>query len=238
MRGVQEIRGTQTHDDVTSFAASRANMINGQVIPAGITDRRLIAALAHVPREHFVPAHMASFAYADTSILLKEARSPSPARYLMSVGPFARLVQEAAIDQKAVVLDVGCTTGYSAAVLARISKEVIALECDPELAAVATTTLASMNLGNVTVITGPLGEGWPSGAPYDAILLEGSIETAPSALVEQLSVYGRLAAVIGRGLSAHATIFTKTRSASGSRRAFNAAIPALPGFAMPKTFVF
>jgi protein-L-isoaspartate(D-aspartate) O-methyltransferase len=223
---------------ISSFESARANMIRGQVTPIAITDRALIAALAQVPREQFVPSHMVPFAYAEKDILLKAATQTSPARYLMAVGPFARLVQVAAIDRQAVVLDVGCATGYSAAVLARLSRSVIALESDEELAALAATSLTSMNIDNVAVVTAVLGDGWPRAAPYDAIVIEGSVAMLPTAVMDQLYVGGRLAAVIGSGLSAFTTIYTKTDSGIGSRRVFNAAVPALPGFAMPKEFVF
>ena len=223
---------------MANVAMARTNMINGQIIPVGITDRRLITALSEVPRERFVPLGMMPLAFSDSDILLKEATSISPARYLMAAGPFARLVQEAGIDRHAVVLDIGCATGYSSAVLARLSNSVIALESDEHLATLASNSLIDMDVDNVAVVTAPLSAGWPSAAPYDAILIEGSVEMIPTCLLDQLNVGGRLAAVIGRGLSASGTIYTKTISAFGGRRVFNAAIPPLPGFAKPKDFVF
>jgi protein-L-isoaspartate(D-aspartate) O-methyltransferase len=213
-------------------------MVDGQVITVGITDRRLIAALSAVPRERFVPAGMVPLAYSDADLLLKEVTPTSPARYLMAVGAFARLVQEAKIDRQDVVLDIGCATGYSSAVLARLANSVIALESDEGLAALATKNLVQIGVDNVAVVTGPLEVGWPDAAPYDVILIGGAIETVPSAVVEQIEEGGRLVAVMGHGHSASGMVYVKSRSAFSGRRVFNAAVRPLPGFAKPKTFVF
>lgn len=150
---------------MVGFAIARTNMVNGQVITVGITDHRLIAALSAVPRERFVPTRMMQLAFSDSDILLKEAAPSAPARYLMAVGPFARLVQEAEIDRHAVVLDVGCATGYSSAVLARLAGSIIALESDKGLAALATQTLVDVGVDNIAVVNGPLEAGWPGAAP-------------------------------------------------------------------------
>lgn len=221
-----------------AFTAERANMVNGQVITVGITDRRLIATLLAVPRERFVPTSMVALAHSDSDLLVKEATPTSPARYLMAVGSFARLVQEAAIGSADTVLDVGCATGYSAAVLAHLAKSIIALETDERLAALATETLIDLGLDNVDVVTGPLEEGWPDAAHYDVILIGGSIETVPVHLTEQLAVGGRLVAVIGRSNAALGTVYTKSAYAIGARRAYYAALRPLPGFTKPKAFVF
>lgn len=227
-------RGAMTVD----FDIARTNMVNGQVITVGITDHVLIAALSAVPREHFVPTRMTPWAFSDSDILLKEAAPGSPARYLMAVGPFARLVQKAGIDQHTKVLDVGCATGYSSAVLARLANSVIALESDKGLSVLAAETLAGLGVENVAVVNAPLEAGWPDVAPYDVIFIGGSVETIPAVFAEQLNVGGRLIGVIGRGHSAAGMIYIKTRCAFGGRRVFNGVVGPLPGFAKSKDFVF
>jgi protein-L-isoaspartate(D-aspartate) O-methyltransferase len=213
-------------------------MVDGQIITVGVTDRRLIGALRAIPRQRFVPVGMKLVAHIDSDVTLKEATPYSPSRFLMAAGPFAQLVQEAKIRRQDVVLDVGCATGYSSAVLARLADFVIAVESDEALAALATEILADLGVDNVAVNTGPLEAGWLEGSPYDVILIEGSIEKVPAALTEQLTVGGRLVGVIGRGYSASGTVYTKSRSTISSRRAFNATVRSLPGFDEPKVFAF
>jgi protein-L-isoaspartate(D-aspartate) O-methyltransferase len=136
------------------------------------------------------------------------------------------------------VLDVGCATGYSAALLGRLASEVVALEEDADLAAIASRLLKKLGASNVKVVTGPLPAGWPQAAPYDAILLQGSAEVVPEALTAQLKDGGRLAAVVGSGRSAKATVYIRSGGVVSARPVFDAAIPMLPGFARPPQFVF
>ena len=117
------------------FAAARTNMVNNQVRPNKVTDDRVLAALAAVPRERFVPEAMAGNAYVDEDIAV------AAGRYLMEPMVLARLLQAAAIEPDDVVLDIGCATGYSAAVLAQLAATVVALDCDDTLA--ETVPLAS-----------------------------------------------------------------------------------------------
>ena len=110
------------------FAAARTNMVTNQVRPNKVTDDRVLAALAAVPRECFVPEAMAGNAYVDEDIAV------AAGRYLMEPMVLARLLQAAAIEPDDVVLDIGCATGYSAAVLAQLAATVVALECDDTMA--------------------------------------------------------------------------------------------------------
>ena len=219
-------------------AVARTNMVNGQIITVGITNIKLIAAFLAVPRERFVPACMASLAYIDSDVLLKEATLATQARYLMAAGPFSRLVQEAEIDERATVLDIGCATGYSSAILAQMANLVVALEADKGLAALATKTLLDLGARNVAVVTGPLQAGWPASAQYDVIVISGGVEMIPPALIKQLKTGGRLAAIVGDSRLASGMIYTKGSCVFNGRRAFDAAASPLPGFAKPKRFDF
>jgi protein-L-isoaspartate(D-aspartate) O-methyltransferase len=221
------------------FSEARTHMVNTQVITLGVTDRRLIAALSAVPRERFLPVDMEPFAYADLDLPLNRgALTSSPPRHLMAVGVFARLIQEGNIGSDAMVLDVGCTTGYSSAVLARLATSVIGLECDEHLAASAVKNLLDLEVDHASVVTGPLERGWPADAPYDLIILEGAVGRIPAVFGELLKIGGRLVGVVGYGHSASAMVYTKSRFAISGRRAFNAAVRPLPGFEIPKAFVF
>ena len=107
-----------------------------------------------------------------------------------------------------------------------------------EFVPIATRLLASLKATNVKVASGPLTAGWPKEGPYDAILLQGSVEIVPAALTDSLKDGGRLAVVVGCGRSAKATIYLRSGKVVSARPVFDAAIPPLPGFAAPREFVF
>ena len=216
----------------------RINMVESQVRPSDVTDRRIIRAMLEVPREAFVPPAIASLAYMDDEVTVAPARDGAPARRLMAPRTLAKLLQLADLGPDAVVLDVGCASGYSAAVLARIVETVVALESDPELAEVAARALEQQALDNVAVVTGDLELGYPSEGPYDAIVLEGIVQTVPEHLLDQLKDGGRLVAVVEDGPIGKATVWCRIGSAFSPREAFVAGAPALPGFVKPPSFVF
>ena len=139
------------------------------------------------------------------------------------------------------VLDVGCGTGYSAAVLARLAGSVIALEEDADLARQAKQALAAVGAAGaaqVEVVVGPLTAGWPAGAPYDVILLDGAVEIVPEALGRQLKPDGRMVGVCGRPPASKGMIYHVIEGQVVGRQIFDAAARVLPGFVAPPAFVF
>ena len=213
-------------------AAPRRHMVDGQIRTADVTNPNLIAAMQAVPREQFVPAALADQAYRDGDVSLGRGRA------LLRPIVLGKLIQGADVRPGDHVLDVGCGTGYSAAVLAHMGAAVVALEEDADLAQRAEAALAGAGAGQVTVVKGPLTLGWPAAAPYDLILLDGAIEVAPDALGRQLKSSGRLAAVFGRNPAAKAMIYRSIEGHLVGRPIFDAAAPPLPGFAAPPAFVF
>jgi protein-L-isoaspartate(D-aspartate) O-methyltransferase len=220
------------------FAAARIKMVDNQLRTQNVTDYAVLAAMTEVPREQFVPPASRALAYIDRDLMVKAAGPTGPARYLMEPAPLARLMQLAEVSNDDVALLVGCGTGYSAAVLARLAKAVVALESDPDLAATASRTLGELAIGNVVVETGPLENGHPSKAPYDVIFIDGAVEVVPPALLDQLKDGGQLVAVVGYGRSAAATQFRRSGGDIGSWVAFDADVQPLPGFRRAKAFVF
>jgi protein-L-isoaspartate(D-aspartate) O-methyltransferase len=218
---------------MTDFAAARRNMVDGQVRTADVTDLRLIAAMLEVPREQFVAPAMAGLAYLDLDVPVGEGAS---ARRLLKPMVLAKLIQATDLVPTALVLDVGCVTGYAAAVLARLAGQVIAVEQDAALAQKARAALSA--LPSVTVVTAPLTEGFPQGGPYDVILFEGATEIAPQNLFRQLKDGGRLACVLGSGPGAKAMLYCRSGEEVGGRPIFDATAPVLPGYVKPPVFAF
>ena len=218
-----------------NFAAARRMMVDGQVRTADVTDPRLLSAMLDVPRERFFPEDKASLAYLDIDVPVSEAGLP--VRRLLKPMVLAKLIQAAGIAETDHVLDVGCATGYSTALLAHLAGSVVGLEEDRTLARQAAEMLAGAGAKNAKVATGPLAAGWAAEAPYDLILLEGATEVVPAALMEQLKIGGRLACIIGRG-PGKATIYQRTQTDFSGRAVFDAGASLLPGFAKPQEFVF
>jgi protein-L-isoaspartate(D-aspartate) O-methyltransferase len=189
----------------------------------------LLAAFAAVPRENFVPRNARAIAYADVPVEVAQGR------FLLEPRCFAKLLQLAAIKPEDRILDVGCATGYSSAVLARLGGKVIALEQDADLLRIASDGLA--NTG-VTLVQGGLIEGAKMEGPFDVIVVEGAIEQSPDNLLAQLAEGGRLVAVMHENGQSRAVIFLKEHGGIGRRAAFDAAAPLLAGFKKAMGFVF
>jgi protein-L-isoaspartate(D-aspartate) O-methyltransferase len=214
------------------YETARRNMVEGQIRTNKVTHEALLAALASVPRERFVPAERAPVAYVDDDIAL------GGGRYLMEPMIFARLVQEADPKRTDNVLIVGSATGYGAAVLAPLVKSVTALESDAALAARGREQFARLSVIGAAQVEGPLAQGWQRGSPYDLIVLEGAVERVPQALFDQLADGGRLMAVIaGQGVG-RAILHTKSANILSHRAIFDAAVHPLPGFQAARGFVF
>jgi protein-L-isoaspartate(D-aspartate) O-methyltransferase len=211
--------------------SARFNMIETQIRPSAVTDARVLAAMGAVPRERFVPSAKKALAYADVPVEV------SHGRFLLDPRSFAKLLQLARVTADDKVLDVGCATGYSAAVLARMGGQVVALEQDADLVRVASDLLAGA-VGRVEVTQGALIEGFKSVAPYDVIVVEGAIEQTPETLLGQLAEGGRLVTVMREGGQARAWLFLKDHGGIGRRPDFDADVPLLAGFKKALGFVF
>jgi protein-L-isoaspartate(D-aspartate) O-methyltransferase len=228
------ITAADQQQDLTmmDFAHARRVMVDNQLRTSGITDRRLLVAMGEVPRERFVPAARRELAYIDGEQPLNATRRLGPP------APFAKLVQLAAIEHTDAVLDVGCGTGYSSAVLARLAAQVTAVDDDASLTAEARKALSELGVGNVRIVDGALATGGKSRGPYDAIVLEGVVAEVPEALFAQLKPEGRLVTLIGAvGQVPVAHLFAKSGKGIAARADFDARLPPLQQ-AEDNSFVF
>lgn len=218
---------------VADARTQRLNMVESQVRPSDVTDRRLLRAVSDIARENFVPEFARSIAYMDGAVPLARGRNP---RELMSVRTFARLVQLADIPETGTVLEIGCNTGYGLAVLARLATRVVGVEIDPDLAAAAKANLTALGVTNAEVVTAALTAGADTNGPYDAIIVSGAVSEMPPALLDQLKDGARLVAVRNVAGVGKATAWVRTGTRFDARDHFDAAAAPLPGFETPPAF--
>jgi protein-L-isoaspartate(D-aspartate) O-methyltransferase len=221
---------------MSDFSTARQKMVDGQVRPSDVTDLRIIDAMIAVPRELFVPESRRALAYLDLDLDVSE--SGSPKRCLIKPAVIAKMLQAADIKATDNVLIVGCATGYSAAVVAKLAGRVTATESDRALAAKAAELLAGLGCANVTVRTVAAPEGDTASAPYDVIVLDGATEIVPDRLYRQLRDGGRLVGVFATGQPPRAEIVTHSHADFGNRALFDATAPVLPGLERVAEFVF
>jgi protein-L-isoaspartate(D-aspartate) O-methyltransferase len=218
---------------MTDFALARRNMIDSQLRPNRVTNAQLLAAIGELPRERFLPEAMRSVAYSDEDVPLGNGR------YLMEPMVLARLIQtlQTVPDDRALVVASG--RGYGAALLARLTASVVAVEGDPLMATAAEQTAKELGIDGIRQTVGPLEEGARPG-PYDVILIEGAVQLVPQAIFDQLADGGRLTTVVAGqpGALGVAELFVKEGGAISRRALFDAGTPSLPGFAPPPRFTF
>ncbi|MDE2297857.1 MAG: protein-L-isoaspartate O-methyltransferase [Burkholderiales bacterium] len=212
---------------------ARFNMIEQQIRPWDVLDPGVLELLAVVKREDFVPPEHRALAFVDTEV-------PLPAGQCMLAPKVeARLLQELAVHKHERVLEIGAGSGYMAALLAHKAQHVITLEIDAALARLATANLQRAGVMNATVIHADGAVGWPGEAPFDVIVLSGSVAEVPDALLAQLKVGGRLSAIVGFEPVMRAVLITRSGDQGLERRVlFDTVAQRLQGFAEPSRFNF
>jgi protein-L-isoaspartate(D-aspartate) O-methyltransferase len=221
---------------MSDFSTARQKMVDGQVRPSDVTDLRIIDAMLAVPREAFVPESQRAMAYLDLDLDVSEAGSTK--RFLIKPVVLAKMLQAAEISETDSVLVVGCASGYTAAVVAKLAGTVTATESDSAQAAKAGDVLARLGFANATVRTAAAIEGDEASAPYNVIVLAGATEIVPDRLYRQLKDGGRLVGVFAMSRPQRAMIVTHSHADFGDRALFDAAVPVLAGLERPPAFVF
>lgn len=217
---------------MVDYAARRRNMVDTQVRVADVAKYPVIDAFLNVPRELFVPDGRQETAYVGENIPLGP-----PGRVIFEPRTLSKMLDAMNILPRDLVLDVGTGLGYSAAILARLSEAVVGLEEEDDLAREAEAAFVEAGIDNAVIVTGPLAEGAPQHGPYDAIVIEGGVETVPDALIDQLKDGGRIGALFMDGRLGACRIGWKSDGRVAWRMAFNAGAPVIPAFKHEKAFV-
>lgn len=219
-----------SHNAEMTSAQRRQTMINSQLRTVGVIDPAVLAAMAEIPREDFVPPSLRGLAYADAALEI------AAGRWLLEPMVLALLLQNARVVPGDKVLLIGAAGGYTAAVLRNMGANVVAVETDPGLLDLARAS-------GTDVIEAPLAAGHAAAAPYDLILFEGAIETVPAAIAAQLQPHGRVAAVVRDGGIGRASVGPLVTGPGGTSRIgglpfLEVAAKPLPGFEWPRAFAF
>lgn len=229
---LNSISGFQPMD----FKTARKHMVDSQVRTNDVTDLALQLAMEEVPREIFLPSNIKDQSYVEREHLYGDEDT---ARVMLKPRDFAKLVACAAPKAGELVLDVGCGSGYSTAILARLSEMVVAVEPDEALRAAAQENLVNLNTDNAAVVDASLEEGVPDQGPFDLIFIGAGIASEPEKLLEQLHDGGRLVAIWKEGHSAKGIIITRDGDAFTRLIAFDAGSGSvLTAFKPKKEFIF
>jgi protein-L-isoaspartate(D-aspartate) O-methyltransferase len=220
---------------MVDFTQARRMMVDGQLRTFDVNDIPLLDAMDTVPRERFVLPGREDLAYMDQHILVGDG---AERRFMLSPMILGRMIQGLGVEAGDKALDVAAGRGYASAVFAELGAQVTALESDPALVEAARQSLAAAGVSNFDVESGPLEQGCARNAPYDAILVNGAVETRPDELLRQLAEGGRLVCVKGQGRAARATLYVRTGDAFGERSLFDAAAPLLAPFTLKPSFTF
>ncbi len=209
---------------MTDFSMRRTIMVDTQVRPSDVTKYPVIAAMLAVPREEYVPAEKREAAYVGDHIMLGEGR------VMLDPRSFAKMLEVLDVQPDELVLHLGAGLGYGAAVMARMTQAVVALEEIAALADEAEVILGQQGVDNVAVVTGPLAAGDARHAPFDAILVEGGVEQVPDAILTQIKEGGRIVCIFMEGRAGTARVGYRIDGKMSWRAAFDATAPVLPGF--------
>ena len=216
-----------------NFHTARSNMVSQQVRPWHVLNEQVLATLAQVPRENFVPLAFHNLAYSDTDIPLSEGQT------MLSPKVVGRALQALNLTSHDKVLEVGTGTGYMTACLAHLANEIISVEIQPTLLGQAQINLSALNLRNLTLSQGDAVFGWDDFAPYDAIVVTGSYPLGvPEKICEQLKVGGRLFTITGLAPTMKAILIERKAKEFTSTSLFETVVPALIHAPQPKKFQF
>ena len=212
---------------------ARFNMIEQQIRPWEVLDQAVLSLLAVVRREDFVPPAHRALAFVDTEVPLPEGQ------FMLAPKVEARLLQALQLGRHERVLEVGAGSGHMAALLAHRAQHVVGLEIRPRLAAMAAANLRHAGIANASIREADGSQGLSTEAPFDVIVLSGSVAEVPQVLLDQLKPGGRLVAIVGEEPVMRALLVTRIGAAQFKRvELFDTVAPRLQGFAEAPAFRF
>lgn len=216
------------------YANRRRNMVESQLRVNKVTDDRVIMAFENLPREEFVNPDLKGLAYIDEDLVLGSGR------FMLEPMVLARMLQALNIKHDDTILDIAAGCGYSTAILSLIGQSVVGIEADEDLANSAQENLIKLSIDNSVVLHGQHVKGFPSEAPYDAIVIEGAVAEVPEAILEQLSDNGRLVTIVRANRSApgKAMLYKRIKSGFSHQYLFDAQTPILAEFEKANEFQF
>ena len=230
-----------------NYEQARFNMIEQQIRPWEVLDSQVLALLAVIKREDFVPNAYKALAFADMEIPLSSNLQQQPSQCMLSPKVEARILQDLAVQKHEKVLEIGSGSGYMAALLGHLAQQVISLEIDTDLAQMARSNLQRAGIYNAEVRTGDgaanftqsVSSSDPLNGPFDVIVLSGSVSEVPAQLLALLKVGGRLSAITGDEPVMRATLMTRVAEAAWhTTQAWDTLAPRLLYFPEPSRFIF
>lgn len=216
-----------------SLEIARFNMVEQQIRPAEVLDPRVLDLIAELPREDFVPDEYRNLAFSDVNIPIGHNQT------MLKPIQEARFLQALNLQPTDKVLEIGTGSGFMTAMLAKLAAQVISVEIIPELAERAKAKLAAHNITNVTVESGDAAQGWDKHAPYDAVVVTGSLPILPASFKTQLAINGRLCVTLGKAPVMTVYLITRVGEQQWAEEAlFETLIPTLQNAQQPDAFVF
>lgn len=213
-----------------TYSQQRANMVECQIQPFSVVDQRVLEAFHAIPREDFLPDERRGIAYLGEDLPMGEGR------FLLEPAAYARLLQETGLHSESRVLDVGCLTGYSTAILNSLSSHVCGLD-SAEWVQKARKIAEASGLALPDFFIGALTDGVPDQGPFDVIVINGAVQVVPKALTDQLAEGGVIATFWrGERNQGHAVLYRKYNGTLHQEILFDAFIPLLAGFEAEKGF--
>jgi protein-L-isoaspartate(D-aspartate) O-methyltransferase len=223
---------------VADFEQARFNMVEQQVRPWDVLDQSVLDLLYVVRREEFVPPAYRALAFTDMEIPLR-IDGADTGESMWSPKLEARILQEVLLKPHELVLEIGTGSGYLTALLAHRARQVVSVEIDPRLKAFAEANLQQAGVRNAKLLLGDGSRGWPGEAPFDVIVVTGSLPVVPNALREQLRIGGRLAVIVGEPPVMTAEVITRATQTGFDRLPlFETCVKALTNAERPSRFRF
>ncbi len=212
---------------------ARFNMVEQQIRPWEVFDKQVLDLMGSSPRHEYVPRAYKNLAFADMHIPLSREREVMPPKVE------ARLLQALEIQPADRILEIGSGCGYLTSLLATLGTHVFSVDANPEFTRIAADNLSRHGVDNVTLETGDAVDGWAPHAPYDVIVLNGSVPVLPKELLQTLAIGGRLFAVVGKSPVMEAKLFQRVgEKAFSDVSLFETDLAPLPGAEAPRRFEF